>query len=101
MVPNHAKHHYNNPLTQYLLEFSMIIFLDIFEDFLYFSPNAAAKAYLKEAVKKRRNVLTQVVEFVNQILNTDTSQLNPKHKDGALHVIGSLAQSLVKVRLIF
>jgi len=69
---------------------------DIFEDFLYFSPNAAAKSYLKEAVKKRKNVIQPVIEYVNQILNTDSTQMNPKNKDGALHVIGSLAESLKK-----
>ncbi|XP_057289833.1 importin-7-like [Hydractinia symbiolongicarpus] len=69
---------------------------DIFEDFLYFSPNAAAKSYLKEAVKKRKNILQPVVEHTMTIFNMDATQRDPKHKDGALHVIGSLAETLSK-----
>merc|ERR1719318_2116772 len=69
---------------------------DIFEDFLYFSPNAAAKSYLKEAVKKRKNVLQPVVEYVNQIFNMNAEQCDPKIKDGALHILGTLVETLVK-----
>ena len=36
MVPNRAKHHYNNPLTQYLLEISMIIFFRYIRRFSIF-----------------------------------------------------------------
>ena len=74
--------------------------LDIFEDFLYFSPNAAAKSYLKEAVTKRKNVLQPVIEFSMRILNMDAAQRDPKHKDGVLHVIGTLIDNLIKVCLI-
>lgn len=72
--------------------------IDIFEEYLFFSPNASAKSYLKEATKKRKNVLQGVIEYVNELLNMDASQRNPKHKDGALHVLGSLADTLYKVR---
>jgi len=69
---------------------------DIFEDFLYFSPNAAAKSYLKEAVKKRKNVLQPVIEHVNNIFNLNATQCDPKLKDGALHIVGTLVETLVK-----
>ena len=69
---------------------------DIFEDFLYFSPNAAAKSYLKESVKKRKNILQPVVEHVNQIFGMDIAQCDPKLKDGALHIVGTLIETLVK-----
>jgi len=69
---------------------------DIFEDFLYFSPNAAAKSYLKETVKKRKNVLQPVIEHVNQIFSLDSAQCDPKLKDGALHIVGTLVETLVK-----
>ena len=69
---------------------------DIFEDFLYFSPNAAAKSYLKEAVKKRKNVLPPVIEYVNQIFSLPAAQCDPKLKDGALHVVGTLVEMLLK-----
>ncbi|XP_012566342.1 importin-7 isoform X1 [Hydra vulgaris] len=69
---------------------------DVFEDFLYFSPHAAAKLYLKEAVKKRKNVIQIVIEFTMQVFNMDASTRDPKFKDGALHVVGSLAETLQK-----
>ena len=64
---------------------------------MFFSPSATAKSYLKEAAQKRKNVLTDIIAYINEILNMDPSQRNPKHKDGALHVLGSLAELLAKV----
>ena len=64
---------------------------------MFFSPSATAKSYLKEACKKRKNVLADVINFLNEILNMDPSQRNPRQKDGALHVLGSLADLLAKV----
>uniref|UniRef100_A0A7M5X8J5 Exportin-2 central domain-containing protein n=1 Tax=Clytia hemisphaerica TaxID=252671 RepID=A0A7M5X8J5_9CNID len=69
---------------------------DIFEEYMFFSPSATAKSYLKEAAQKRKNVLTDIIAYINEILNLDASQRNPKHKDGALHVLGSLAELLSK-----
>lgn len=69
---------------------------DIFEDSLYFSPNAAGKAYLKETVKKRKNILQPVIEHVNQIFNLDAASCDSKLKDGALHVVGTLVETLIK-----
>ena len=64
---------------------------------MFFSPSATAKSYLKEACKKRKNILADVIAFLNEILNMDPSQRNPREKDGALHVLGSLADLLAKV----
>lgn len=69
---------------------------DIFEEYMFFSPNATAKSYLQEATKKRKATLQSVIEYINHLLNMDASQRNPKDKDGALHVLGSLADTLAK-----
>ena len=79
------------------LMFWISSFVDIFEEYMFFSPSATAKSYLKEACKKRKNILADVIAFLNEILNMDPSQRNPREKDGALHVLGSLADLLAKV----
>ena len=43
------------------------------------------------------DVLQGVIEYVNELLTMDASQRNPKQKDGALHVLGTLAETLYKV----
>uniref|UniRef100_A0A8C5L990 Importin 8 n=1 Tax=Jaculus jaculus TaxID=51337 RepID=A0A8C5L990_JACJA len=68
---------------------------DIFED--YASPTTAAQALLYTAAKKRKEVLPKMMAFCYQIL-TDPN-FDPRKKDGALHVIGSLAEILLKKSL--
>uniref|UniRef100_A0A673JK36 Importin-8-like n=1 Tax=Sinocyclocheilus rhinocerous TaxID=307959 RepID=A0A673JK36_9TELE len=61
------------------------------------SPATAAQTLLCTAARKRKEVLPHMMEFCHQILmdpNTD-----PRRKDGALHVIGALAQPLLKKRV--
>ncbi|KFO18721.1 Importin-7 [Fukomys damarensis] len=65
---------------------------DVFEDFI--SPTTAAQTLLFTACSKRKEVLQKTMGFCYQILtepNTD-----PRKKDGALHMIGSLAEILLK-----
>ena len=69
---------------------------DIFEDFV--SPVAAAATLLHTAVKKRKQVLDPTMAFCVRILNTPAEQRDPRQKDGALHMIGTLADILLKVR---
>ncbi|XP_030629161.1 importin-8 isoform X2 [Chanos chanos] len=60
-------------------------------------PATAAQSLLIKAARKRKEVLPQTMEFCHQILldvNAD-----PRRKDGALHVIGSLAELLLKKRV--
>uniref|UniRef100_A0A3B3SL01 Importin 8 n=1 Tax=Paramormyrops kingsleyae TaxID=1676925 RepID=A0A3B3SL01_9TELE len=60
-------------------------------------PATAGQSLLCKAARKRKEVLPQMMEFCHQILmdpNTD-----PRRKDGALHVIGSLADLLLKKRV--
>uniref|UniRef100_A0A8D0N7I7 Caprin family member 2 n=2 Tax=Sus scrofa TaxID=9823 RepID=A0A8D0N7I7_PIG len=68
---------------------------DIFED--YASPTTAAQTLLYTAAKKRKEVLPKMMAFCYQIL-TDPN-FDPRKKDGALHVIGSLADILLKKSL--
>ncbi|XP_028613425.1 importin-8 isoform X2 [Grammomys surdaster] len=68
---------------------------DIFED--YSSPTTAAQTLLHTAAKKRKEVLPKMMAFCYQIL-TDPN-FDPRKKDGALHVIGSLAEILLKKSL--
>ncbi|XP_075863643.1 importin-8 isoform X2 [Microcebus murinus] len=68
---------------------------DIFED--YASPTTAAQTLLYTAAKKRKEVLPKMMAFCYQILTE--ANFDPRKKDGALHVIGSLAEILLKKSL--
>ncbi|XP_075439514.1 importin-8-like isoform X2 [Ascaphus truei] len=65
---------------------------DVFED--YVSPSSAAQNLLYTASKKRKEVLPKMMAFCYQILAA--SSVDPRKKDGALHVVGSLAEILLK-----
>lgn len=75
---------------------------DVFEDFLLFSPNEAAKAYLVRAAEKRKDVLKPVVVFISKIFDLPKELRNdkyPRQKDGALHMMGALAEALTKKKI--
>ncbi|XP_062851040.1 importin-8 isoform X1 [Trichomycterus rosablanca] len=57
-------------------------------------PSTAAKTLLCKASRKRKEVLPQMMEFCHQILVNPNA--DPRRKDGALHVIGALADPLLK-----
>ena len=61
------------------------------------SPAVAAQMFLTEACQKRKNVLDPVIVYCVQILNQDPSQRDPNKKDGALNVIGTTSDVLMKV----
>ncbi|XP_012218774.1 importin-7 [Linepithema humile] len=65
---------------------------DIFEDFV--SPVSAAATLLHTACKKRKDMLPQTMRFCLEVLTT--TGVDPKQKDGALHMIGSLADVMLK-----
>uniref|UniRef100_A0A8C0JA83 Importin 8 n=1 Tax=Chelonoidis abingdonii TaxID=106734 RepID=A0A8C0JA83_CHEAB len=65
---------------------------DVFED--YASPTTAAQNLLYTAAKKRKEVLPKMMAFCYQILTEPN--IDPRKKDGALHVMGSLADILLK-----
>uniref|UniRef100_A0AAQ5Z8K7 Importin N-terminal domain-containing protein n=1 Tax=Amphiprion ocellaris TaxID=80972 RepID=A0AAQ5Z8K7_AMPOC len=64
---------------------------DVFEDFI--SPTTAAQTLLFTACNKRKEVLQKTMGFCYQILTDPAS--DPRKKDGALHMIGSLAEILL------
>lgn len=71
---------------------------DIFEDLV--SPTVAATHFLSRACAKRKGTLDPIMAICVQILDTPTGQRDPSKKDGALHVIGQVAETLLKVATI-
>ncbi|KXJ70625.1 importin-7 [Aedes albopictus] len=68
---------------------------DVFDD--YTTPVPAAETLLHNCCKTRKNVLPQVMQIIMQIINAPN--LNAKQKDGALHMVGSLADVLLKKKV--
>ncbi|XP_046688941.1 LOW QUALITY PROTEIN: importin-7-like, partial [Homalodisca vitripennis] len=68
---------------------------DIFEDFV--SPASAAQTLLHSACKKRKDMLQETMQFILQVLTAVNA--DAKQKDGALHMVGSLADILLKKAL--
>ncbi|XP_066561387.1 importin-8 [Amia ocellicauda] len=67
---------------------------NVYDDHAF--PTTAAQSLLCKAAKKRKEVLPKMMDFCHQILMDPNS--DPRKKDGALHVIGSLAELLLKKR---
>ncbi|TRY92080.1 hypothetical protein DNTS_005869 [Danionella cerebrum] len=65
---------------------------NVYDD--HVSPATAAQILLCTSARKRKEVLPQMMEFCHQVLMDPSA--DPRRKDGALHVIGSLAQPLLK-----
>lgn len=65
---------------------------DIFEE--YVSPVSASQNLLHNLCKKRRDMLQKTMTLVMNVLNNPTA--DPKAKDGALHMIGSISSVLLK-----
>ncbi|XP_057179686.1 importin-8 isoform X2 [Triplophysa rosa] len=68
---------------------------NMYDDHVF--PATAAQTLLCKAARKRKEVLPQMMEFCHQILMDPNA--DPRRKDGALHVIGALAQPLLKKRM--
>lgn len=67
----------------------------MFEDFV--SPVTAAQTLLHSACKKRKDMLQKTMLMLTQILNNPATE--PPQKDGALHMVGTLADILLKKKL--
>jgi hypothetical protein len=65
---------------------------DVFED--YVSPVTAAQTLLHTCCKKRKDMLQKSIGFAIQVLSNPES--DPRMKDGALHMVGSVADILLK-----
>lgn len=68
---------------------------DVFEEFV--SPSTAAQTLLHSAVVKRKDMLSKTMGFCVQVLNNSADA--PRQKDGILHMIGSLADILLKKKI--
>jgi len=65
---------------------------DIFEDFV--SPVTAAQTLLHSACKKRKEMLQKTMNLLLTIIQT--AGTTPSQRDGALHMIGTMADILLK-----
>ncbi|KAI1285586.1 Importin-7 [Halotydeus destructor] len=65
---------------------------DVFED--YVSPVTAAQTLLHACCKKRKDMLDKTLQFVVHVMNDQNA--SPRAKDGALHMVGSVADILLK-----
>lgn len=73
---------------------------DVFEDFL--SPSSAAQCFLHSACSKRKQVLQRTMQLCNTVLNeaaNSNTEEAARKKDGALHMIGSLGDTLMKKKM--
>jgi len=59
----------------------------------------AAQTLLHTAAGKRREVLQKTMGFIIQVLTS--LNLDPRHKSGAMHMVGSLAEVLLQVNTSF
>lgn len=56
--------------------------------------------FLAESCQKRKNILDPVMVYCVQILNEPPEKRDPRKKDGALNVIGTTSDVLMRVRII-
>ena len=68
---------------------------DVFEEF--FSPVSAAQGLLHVCVSKRKEMLQKTMGFVIQVLGTPS--LDPRQKAGALHIVGAVADVILKKKI--
>ena len=85
--------HFNKIFRLLILKNSIIYdLLDIFEDFV--SPVNAARQLVYQVASKRKQMLEQAMVFCMQVLQNP--QLEPRQKDGILHIVGAVAPVLLK-----
>ncbi|WAR01862.1 IPO7-like protein [Mya arenaria] len=68
---------------------------DVFEDFL--SPVIAAQTLFYSCASKRKEVLQKSMGFCMQLMTSGNTE--PRQKDGALHMIGAVAEVLLKRKI--
>ncbi|XP_034839761.1 importin-7-like isoform X1 [Maniola hyperantus] len=67
---------------------------DIFEDFV--SPVTAAQSLLMSCCKKRKDMLERTMHLCMQVLTGQGGEYGPRQRDGALHMVGTLNDILIK-----
>lgn len=63
------------------------------------SPVTAAQTLLISCCKKRKDMLERTVDLCLQVLRSDAAEYGPRQRDGALHMIGTLIDVLIKKKL--
>ncbi|CAF4749206.1 unnamed protein product [Pieris macdunnoughi] len=67
---------------------------DVFEDFI--SPISAAQTLLMSCCKKRKEMLERTMQYCMEVLTSSSGAYGPRQKDGALHMVGTLNEILIK-----
>ncbi|XP_068617369.1 importin-7 [Battus philenor] len=70
---------------------------DIFEDFV--SPVSAAQTLLSSCCKKRKDMLERTMHLCMQVLTSQNGEYGPRQRDGALHMVGTLNDILIKKKM--
>lgn len=68
---------------------------DVYEDFG--TPVPAAQGFLSDACKKRKGILQSTMQIVMNVVTH--ASVDVRQKDGALHMVGTLADVLLKKKL--
>ena len=68
---------------------------DVFQEF--FSPVTAAQTLLCTVVTRRKEMLQRTMGFIMAILTNNDGPTDPRHKAGALHMVGAVAETLLQV----
>lgn len=71
-----------------------IIFSDMYEDFI--SPVTAGQTLLISCCKKRKDMLQRTMQLCMQVLTNQTGEYGSRQCDGALHMVGTLSDVLMK-----
>ncbi|VVC86128.1 unnamed protein product [Leptidea sinapis] len=79
---------FNDPYEYIRIKF------DIFIDFI--SPVTAAQTLLISCCKKRKDMLGRTMQFCMQVLTNQSNENGSRQKDGALHMVGTLNDILIK-----
>lgn len=67
---------------------------DVFEDLI--STVTAAQTLLISSCKKRKDMLQRTMHLCMQVLTSQNGEYGPRQKDGALHMVGTLNDILMK-----
>lgn len=78
--------------TPHFLQYTLA---DVFED--YVTPVPAAQSLFHSCSKKRKGILPKTMQFIMQIITTPN--VDAKQKDGALHMVGTLADVLLRKKM--
>ncbi|KAK2154166.1 hypothetical protein LSH36_275g06021 [Paralvinella palmiformis] len=70
---------------------------DVFQEF--FSPVTAAQTLLCTVVTRRKEMLQRTMGFIMAILTNNDGPTDPRHKAGALHMVGAVAETLLQKKI--